>query len=108
MSDHGQFAESVPVMLYAVVGPSGGGDLPGVLVDGETGAVIWSHVSSSRWWSEQDLTVSFGRNYELARRYPDGYDVTFLDGWSQVPDKVRARNDEWAAARVTPPGGTDA
>jgi hypothetical protein len=85
--------------LYAVVGPESGGDRPGVLVDGTTGAVIYSHISSSRSWSQQDLTRSFGRDQELARKYPEGYEVEFLESWRDAPPEVRDLNETWAAGQ---------
>lgn len=83
--------------LYAVVGPPEDGDRAAALVDGETGECIYSHISSSRWWAEQDVTKSFGRDYELQARYPDGYEVVVLDSWTAAPAEVRQRNDLWAA-----------
>jgi len=87
----------------AVTGPQQHGDRPGCLVDGTTGEVIYQHFSSSKCWALQDVTTSFGRKYELERRYPEGYRVVELDSWNDAPEDVRQRNDEWARAHRDAP-----
>ncbi len=60
-------------------GPSEWGDQDtiGTLLDEND--VLFSHFSSSVAWLIRDLTSNFGRNVELAAKYPDGWCAT-LDG----------------------------
>lgn len=72
-------------------GPSEWGeqDTWGSLFD-EADVEMWGHFSSSKTWLIHDLTSHFGRNHELAEKYPDGWEC-YLDGErvaSWEPDRV--------------------
>ena len=85
--------------VYVVVQSSwGGSDLGGCLLLA-TGEVLWSHISSSPWWLQRDLTNGFtDRRERLEALYPDGYDVVYVDGEGVIPEDVLAANAAWKAA----------
>lgn len=67
--------------VYVVVIAEWGDDLSGTLIVPDASSpdgwrALWAHLSSSIEWLRSDLTIGFGdRRFELARRFPDGYDV---------------------------------
>lgn len=76
--------------LYAIVGPSRyDRDYPGFVVD-EAGEVLYQHISSSDGWAQHDLTRGIGRRTDLAERFPDGYELVFINRLTDAPPDVLA------------------
>lgn len=61
-------------------------DIAGSLCESE-GKILYSHVSSSKDWLLQDLTVNFKRNEKLLEWYPEGFEIVWknLDEEASMP-----------------------
>jgi hypothetical protein len=96
-----------PTVYVIVAGhPFGGRDLAGMSMTAD-GEVLYQHVSSNENWLRSDVTDGFAdRKAALAERYPDGFEVEMIDGWSNAPqalkDAFEARKTESAPVSPTP------
>jgi hypothetical protein len=72
---------TTPPKLYAVIGPVRYG-----FVTDESGAVIYSHISSSQEWARRDLSAGIKR----LNRFPDGYEVVYIERFADAPQSVTA------------------
>lgn len=64
------------------------GDVCGSLVC-ENGDFIYNHFSSSLEWLIMDLTMNFGRQEDLAERFPDGYEATTIRFEDDLPESLK-------------------
>lgn len=72
--------------LYIFITYRLGTDVGGTLYDHE-GEPLWSHLSSSVEWLKVDLVGGFtSRREDLAKRYPDGYEVVLVNRDIDNPD----------------------
>lgn len=66
------------------------GDVTGGLYGAE-GQALWAHISSSMSFLKSDLTVGFAhRRDALNELYPDGYEVSVIEGPGKAYDELTA------------------
>jgi hypothetical protein len=76
-------------ILYSFVGPAEPGDRMAVLIE-DTGEVLYRHISSSTEWAQRDLVAGLRRDYDIAERYPDGFEIVVLSVWFEAPAELQA------------------
>lgn len=76
----------------------------------EDGDEIANHISSNTAWGRLDMGLDGGsRKHDLyAKKYPDGYELVWVDDWRSDPFLMAQAEKNKAAALAKAKGGGDA
>lgn len=100
-----QAAGGKPVIRVFIAGSFGRTDIACVAV-ADDGEELASHISSSETWAKHDLGVTSDRKHDLYRaKYPDGFEVRWVDRWQDDPFLVEQANKNAALQKAGVSGG---